>query len=49
MGSPFFKFLGEPFMGIWNPESKVAQRLKHVDIKFKPSDGDNNYKDAPED
>lgn len=49
VGSPFIDLMGKPFMGLWDPNSKLAQNLDFVEFKFPASDGDNNHHDAPDD
>lgn len=41
--------MGKPFMGIWDPETKLGQATGKWDFKFPAKKGDNNYHDAPED
>lgn len=48
VGSPFMDFMGKPFMGLWNPNSKFGRALEDIEFQFPDSKGDNNHHDAPE-
>lgn len=44
----FLDFMTKPFMGVWNGNSNLAQKLDFIEFRFPASEGDNNYKEAPE-
>ena len=41
--------MSRPYLGLWDKDSGLAQKLNHIELRFPASEGDNNYEDAPED